>query len=114
LKIHKLDIPLLNSFDQKPTGEFAIAKAELYQLDGVDDFKIVPDTLTIIEVPAQPSECHANYDYAGILHIPYINMEDFIIINGVVIGSVTKTYDITMQQLPLQPDVFHLDSYIQR
>ncbi len=112
VKIHQLDIPLLNPITQEPTGEFALATVDLSLIDGADDFKMISDTLTIIEVPVEPSECNANYDYDGILHIPYIDMEDFIILNGVVIGSVTKTYDVTMQQLPLSPDVFHLEEYI--
>ena len=103
---------MLNPINQKPTGEFALATVDLSLIDGADDFKIISDTLAIIEVPVQPSECNAKYSYEGILHIPYIDMEDYIILNGVVIGSVTKTYDITMHQLPLNPEVFHLESYI--
>ena len=112
VKIPQLDIPLLNPITQEPTGEFAVATVDLSLIEGADDFKVISDTLEIIEVTTKSSECHANYDYKGILHIPYIDMEDFIVLNDVVIGSVTKTYDVTMHQLPLSPDVFHLESYI--
>ena len=112
INILKLDIPLLNPITQEPTGEFAVATVDLSLIEGADDFKIIPETLEVIEVTTRSSECNANYDYKGILHIPYIDMEDFIVLNGIVIGSVTKTYEVTMHQLPLSPDVFHLESYM--
>jgi len=97
---------------QKPTGEMAVSHVDLSLIEGVDDFKIVPGTLEITEVVSTASECHATYNYNGTLHIPNIDVERVIVLPpGIIAGSVTKTYAATLHQLPLSPDVFHLDEY---
>jgi len=113
VRIPFLDIPLLAPFTQKPTGEVAVARVDLSLIDGADDFKIVPDTLEVIEVVSEASACHATYSYDGTLYIPNVDVQVVIILPpGIVAESVTRTYEATLHQLPLSPDVFHLDSYL--
>jgi hypothetical protein len=112
VKIPFLDIPLLNPLTQKPTGEVAVAHVDLSLIDGADDFKIVPDTLEVTEVVSEASECHATYNYDGVLHIPNIDVQSVIILPpGIIADSITRTFEATLQQLPLSPDVFHLEEY---
>jgi len=48
----------------------------------------------------------------GILHIPNLDVEEVIILPpGIVVGSFTRTFEATLHQLPLDPDVFHLEEY---
>ena len=113
LKIPFLDIEMIDPITQQPTGEMAVAHVDLSLIEGVDDFKIVPDNLGIIEIASEESECHATYTYrGGILHIPNLDVEEVIILPpGIVVGSFTRTFEATLHQLPLDPDVFHLEEY---
>ncbi len=91
LTIPFLDIKMIDPITQLPTGEMAVAHIELSLLEGVNDFKIVPDNIGIIEIASEESECHATYTYkGGILHIPNLDVEEVIILPpGIVVGSFT-------------------------
>ena len=113
VRIPFLDIPLLDPLTQSPTGEVAVAHVDLSLIEGADDFKIVPDSLEVTEVASEASECHATYSYQGVLHIPNVDVQTVIILPpGIVVDSVTKTYAVTLHQLPLSPDVFHLEEVV--
>ena len=113
VRIPFLDIPLLDPLTQTPTGEVAVAHVDLSLIEGADDFKIVSDTLEVTDVVSEASECHATYSYDGVLHIPNVDVQTVIILPpGIVADSVTRTYEAILYQLPLSPDVFHLESYL--
>jgi len=112
VRIPFLDIPLLDPLTQSPTGEVAVSHVDLSLIEGADDFKIVPDSLEVTDVASEASECHATYSYQGVLHIPNVDVQTVIILPpGIVADSVTRTYAATLHQLPLSPDVFHLEEY---
>ena len=113
VRIPFLDIPLLDPLTQSQTGEVAIARVDLSLIEGADDFKILPDTLEVTDVASESSECHAIYSYDGILYLPNVDVQTVIILPpGIVVDIVTRTYEAILYQLPLSPDVFHLESYL--
>lgn len=112
IRIPFLDISLLDPLTQSPTGEVAVAQVDLSLLEGSEDFKIVPNSLEVREVVPEASECHAVYNYQGTLHIPTVDIQKVVILPpGIVAESSVMTYEANLRQLPLSPDVFHLESY---
>ena len=113
LTIPFLDIEMIDPITQQPTGEMAVAHVDLSLKEGADDFVIIPDTLNVIEIAPEASECNALYTYkGGTLHIPNLDVEEIIVLPpGIVAGSVTRTYEATLRQLPLTPEIFHLEEY---
>jgi len=112
VRIPFLDIPLLDPLTQELSGEVAVARVDMSLIEGTEDFKVAPDTLEVMEVAQGRNECHAVYSYDGTLYIPNVDVQQVVILPpSIVAGSVVRTYEATLHQLPLNPDVFHLDSY---
>jgi hypothetical protein len=113
LKLPLLDVPLLDPLTGQPTGEKAVFKGHLNLIDGVEDFKIIPDSMEFVEMLEEDSECHATYSYADrAIHIPFVDVPSVMLLPpGVVIPGPTRVFEADLQQLPLSEEVFHLNSY---
>jgi hypothetical protein len=108
-----LDIPLLDPMTGEPTGETAVFKGALSILDGVEDFKIIPDSMAFIEMLEGDNKCHGTYSYADrTIHIPFVDVPSVMVIPpGIIIPGPIQVFEASMQQLPLANDVFHLKDY---
>jgi len=113
LKLPLLDIPLLDPLTGQPTGEKAVFKGDLDLMEGVEDFKIVPDSMEFVEMLEEDNECHATYSYADrAIHIPFVDVPSVMVLPpGVVMRGPTRVFKADLQQLPLSEEVFHLNSY---
>jgi hypothetical protein len=112
IRVPSLGIPLLDPFTQKSTGEVVLASVDLSLLDGTEDFQIIPDSLVVTNTIVETSDCRSVYNYDGTLHIPNIDIQEVIMLPpNIIVGSVTRTYEVTLKQLTLTPDVFHLEEY---
>ncbi len=108
-----LDIPLLDPITGQPTGDTAVFKGKLELIDGVEDFKVIPDSVAFIEMLEEEDECHAAYSYADrTIHIPFVDVPSVMVLPpGVVVPGPVQVFEVTLQQLPLANDVFHLKDY---
>ncbi|MEK8019051.1 MAG: Calx-beta domain-containing protein, partial [Candidatus Parabeggiatoa sp.] len=113
LVIPLLDIPLLDPLTEEPTGGIAVFNGDLNLINGVEDFKVIPDSMAFIEMLEGDNECHATYSYADrTIHIPFVDVPSVMVLPpNVVVPGPTQVFDATMQQLPLSDDVFHLKGY---
>ncbi len=113
LTIPLLDLPLLDPVTGKPTGDTAVFKGEMGLISGVDDFKVVPDSMVFIEMLKGDSKCHAKYSYADrVIKIPFADVPSVMVLPpSVVVPGPTQVFEVTMQQLPMSEDVFHMTEY---
>jgi len=113
LKLPYIDIPLLDPITGQATGDTAVFKGDLDLIDGVEDFKVIPDSLAFIDMLEEESECHATYSYKDrTMHIPFVEVPSVMILPpDVVVPGPVQVFKATLQQLPLSEDVFHLKDY---
>ncbi|MCV6637162.1 Calx-beta domain-containing protein [Candidatus Albibeggiatoa sp. nov. NOAA] len=108
-----LDIPLLDPITGEPTGGIAVFEGDLNLINGVDDFKVVSDSISFIEMLEGDSECHATYSYIDrVMLIPFVDVPSVMVLPpGIVVPGPTQVFEVELQQLPLSDDVFHLKGY---
>jgi len=112
-----IDIPLLSPISGEPTGEIAVFSGKLKQVKGVEDFEILGNNLSFIKTIPQYDETHARYEYndgifsnggklKACVSVPSIA----IIPPNTRIITDSKNYKVSLRQLAVSPNIFHLES----
>lgn len=111
------DIPLLDVFTGKPTGEIAVFGLSLQQLGGVDDFKIVDNSLKFDKFLSTYDKNHALYEYNDSLFsnggklILCVSLPQVVVVPiNVQIPTPERRFEVVMRQLAIDPSVFHVES----
>lgn len=111
------DIPLLDVFTGKPTGEIAVFGLSLQQLGGVDDFKIVDNSLKFDKFLSTYDKNHALYEYndslfsnGGKLTLCVSLPQVVVVPINVQIPTPERRFEVVMRQLAIDPSVFHVES----
>ncbi len=117
VNLPKIDIPLLSPIDGKPTGEIAIFSGQLEQMSGVEDFKIRPDSLKFLSFSKAYDPSHARYSFntglfsnGGLLKTCVAVPQIIVIPPNIPIYTDPKHYLVTLRQLAVSPDTFHVES----
>ena len=113
ITIPMLDMPLLNSMTGEPNGNIAVLKAELQMTEGVGDFKMIPESVSIVSGVEPNAECHASYSYnTRIMHLPFVDVSSIIVLPpNIVIDGPIQVFEANLQQLQLYNDIYHLKYY---
>jgi GH18 family chitinase len=113
ITIPMLDMPLLDSMTGEPNGNIAVLQAELAMTEGVGDFKMIPESVSVIAGEQPNAECHASYSYeTRIMHLPFVDVSSTIMLPpNIVIDGPIQVFDANLQQLQLYNDIFHLKDY---
>jgi subtilisin family serine protease len=113
ITIPMLDMPLLDSMTGEPNGNIVVLQAELAMTEGVGDFKMIPDSISVISGVEPNAECHASYSYnTRILHLPFVDVSSTIMLPpNIVIDGPVQVFDANLQQLQLYNEIFHLKDY---
>lgn len=113
----KIDVPLLSPIDGKPTGEIAVFSGQLEQVPGVEDFKIKPDSLKFLNFSTTYDPSHARYNFntglfsnGGLLKTCVAVPRIIVIPPNTPIYTDPKHYFVTLRQLAVSPDTFHVES----
>jgi len=112
-----IDIPLLSPISGEPTGEIAVFSGKIKQVQGVEDFEILGNSLSFIKTIPQYDETHARYEYndgifsnggklKACVSVPSIA----IIPPNTRIITDSKNYKVSLRQLAVSPNIFHLES----
>jgi hypothetical protein len=111
------DIPLLDPWTGKPTGEIAVFGMNLKQLDGVDDFKIVDNSVAFKSFISTFDKNHARYDYndslfsnGGKLTLCISLPQVVVIPINIQIPTPEQRFEVVMRQLAVDSSVFHIES----
>lgn len=115
--IPALDVPLLEPFSGKPTGEIAVFSAELQQMAGVDDFQLVGNKLIFSKFAPTFDPNHARYDFndqmfsnGGKLNVCVLIPQVIIVPPNIQIPTEPKKFDVNLRQLAVDQAVFHVES----
>ncbi|WP_069473001.1 S8 family serine peptidase [Candidatus Marithrix sp. Canyon 246] len=113
ITIPMLDMPLLDSLTGEPNGNIAVLQAELAMTEGVGDFKMIPESISIIAGEEPNAECHASYSYnTRIMHFPFVDVASTIVLPpNIVIDGPIQVFEANLQQLQLYNEIFHLKDY---
>jgi len=112
-----IDIPLLSPISGEPTGEIAVFSGEIKQIQGIDDFEIVANSLTFSNIISQYDQTHARYEYNGGIFATGgklkagVSVPSILIIppnTRIVTGS--KKYQISLRHFTVSPGILHLES----
>ncbi|MCP4699402.1 MAG: hypothetical protein GY862_21530 [Gammaproteobacteria bacterium] len=110
-----LEVLVLDPITQQPTGEILVVSMDLELLLGRGDFTIAPGSLTVLNTAWQSSSCHARHSYAErSIYIPWVDVEQVILLPGGSTTSLWRTYEVTLKELPLDVNVYQLESYTLR
>jgi len=119
VSIQKLDVALLSPLDGKPTGEIAVFEAQLKQAPGVADFQILPNTLKFLSMSDAFNPDHARFDWqeeifslGGKLQM-CVSVPSVVVIQGMQIPTINKTYSVSMRTLAINQGVFHIDEVVE-
>jgi hypothetical protein len=114
--IQKIDVPTLSPLDGKPTGVIAVFEAKLQQMQGVSDFKLVPDSLKYISSSNAFDPNNARFEWnegmfnaAGKLQM-CVGVPSVVVVNGMKFPTSTKNYSVVMKTLAVDSGVFHIDT----
>ncbi len=117
VSLSKIDIPLLSPIDGKETGEIAVFSAQLEQVSGVEDFKIKPNSLQFLSFSKAYDPSHARYSFntglfsnGGLLKTCVAVPQIIVIPPNTPIYTDPKHYLVTLRQLAVSPDTFHVES----
>lgn len=117
LSIPTVDIPVIDPFTGKGTGNYAVFNSTLQMLDGVEDFKI--KTINYLNMLSAQDPTHATYEYfydntsfsnGGALSICVSVPQVVIIPPGIQVVTTLMKFEVVMQQLALDNTVFHISS----
>ena len=113
ITIPMLDMPLLDSLTGEPNGNISVLQAELAMTEGVGDFKMIPESISVISGVEPNAECHASYSYnTRIMHLPFVDVSSTIVLPpNIVIDGPIQVFDANLQQLQLYNEIFHLKDY---
>jgi subtilisin family serine protease len=113
ITIPMLDMPLLDSMTGEPNGNIVVLQAELEMTEGVGDFKMIPDSISVISGIEPNAECHASYSYeTRIMHFPFVDVASTIVLPpNIVIDGPIQVFEANLQQLQLYNEIFHLKDY---
>ena len=113
ITIPMLDMPLLDSLTGEPNGNIAVLQAELAMTEGVGDFKMIPESVSVIAGEQPNAECHASYSYnTRIMHLPFVDVSSTIVLPpNIVIDGPIQVFESNLQQLQLYNEIFHLKDY---
>lgn len=117
VNLPKIDIPLLSPIDGKESGEIAVFSGQLEQVQGVDDFKIKPNSLQFLNFSKAYNPSHARYSFntglfsnGGALKTCVSVPSVIIIPPNTPIYTTPKHYLVTLRQLAVSADTFHVES----
>lgn len=118
VNLPKIDIPLLSPIDGKETGEIAVFSAQLEQVSGVDDFKILPNSLQFLNFSKTYDPSHARYNFntglfsnGGLLKTCAAVPQVIVIPPNIPIYTTPKHYLVTLRQLAVSADTFHVETF---
>jgi len=113
LFIPLINMPLLDPITGRPVGKAAVFKGTLELVEGVEDFKVLPNSMSFVKMLTKNNKCHASYSYTNRrIHIPYLNVPSVMVVPpNVVAPGPTQVFQAYLQQLPLSDDIFHLIHY---
>jgi YVTN family beta-propeller protein len=117
--IPAIDIVALSPITGAPSNEISVFSVKLQQMTGVEDFKIIPESLMFIDSVTKYNPNHARYEYStGIFNnggtvqlcvsVPNVIVSPL----NAVIATPSKKYNVTLRQLAVYPDVFHVESIV--
>jgi len=97
----------------QPNGNIAVLKAELQMTEGVGDFKIIPESVSIVSGVEPNNKCHASFSYnTRIMHLPFVDVSSTIMLPpNIVIDGPKQVFKANLQQLQLYNDIYHLKDY---
>ncbi len=120
MTIPAVDIPMLDPIMSMMTGTLAVFTGQLKIAEGIEDFQLVPESLTYLNDITQHDACHAEYTYAidlfnngGLLYLPFVEVPRVMLIPPdlqVPLGP-TQIFEVTLRQLAIDPTVFHIVDY---
>lgn len=119
LSVPKVDAVELDIFGGNPTGDVIVFSAKLYQFGGVHDFMI--NSVDFLNFASyNPNSTNAVYEYqqgliftGGKLTL-CAAVPGRVIIGDKVVDTPPKYYLVTMQQLAIDPNVFHITSMVRQ
>jgi len=113
LSLPYLDTPLLDPATGRSIGKTGVLKCQLKLVEGVKNFKVIPDSVEFLGLLDKQNKCHAIYFYANrTIKIPIMDVPSVMVLpGGGVVPGPTQIFEVTMQQLPISDDVFQLKGY---
>lgn len=113
LYIPLINIPLLDPITGRPIGKSAVFRGSLQLVEGVEDFKVIPSSMSFVKMLTKNNKCHATYSYTNrMITIPYVNVPSVMVVPpNVVVPGPTQVFHVRLQLLPLSEDIFHLVYY---
>jgi hypothetical protein len=117
VSIPAIDIATLDPLTGKPIpNQIATFSAQLQQQLGVDDFRLLENSLQFLGMVAQADLSHARYIYnddlfsnGGILEM-CARVENVVSLPlGMLIPTPPQFYKVKLRQLAVQPDIFHVE-----
>jgi hypothetical protein len=113
ITIPMLDMPLLDSMTGEPNGNMAVLKADLQMTEGVGDFKMIPESISVLSDVEPNNECHASFSYeTRIMHLPFVDVSSTIMLPpNIVIDGPIQVFKANLQQLQLYNEIYHLKDY---
>lgn len=118
VNLPKIDIPLLSPIDGKETGEIAVFSAQLEHVSGVDDFKILPNSLQFLNFSKTYDPSHARYNFntglfsnGGLLKTCVVVPQVIVIPPNIPIYTTPKHYLVTLRKLAVSADTFHVETF---
>ena len=113
ITIPMLDMPLLDSLTGEPNGNMAVLKADLQMTEGVGDFKMIPESISVLSDVEPNNECHASFSYeTRIMHLPFVDVSSTIMLPpNIVIDGPIQVFEANLQQLQLYNEIYHLKDY---
>ena len=108
-----VDIDLFNPLTEQATGEVAMFKGSLELLPGIEDFQLISDTIEYLGITEGDNDCHATYSYVDkTIYIPYLDVSSMMLLpSGISLSGPVQVYEVTLQQLQLSEDIFHLKEF---
>ncbi len=112
-----IDIPLLSPISGEPTGEIAVFSGKVKQLQGIDDFEIISNSLSFVNIISQYDQTHARYEYNDGIFANGGKLKACVSVPSIVvlppntrIVTGTKNYRVVLRHLAAYPNVLHLES----
>lgn len=112
-----VDVPLLDPFTGMPSGEVGVFSAKLQMQAGIEDFKL--QDITYIEMADDFAPNHAWYQYfvsnsmfsdGGKLGVCVAVPQVITLPTGAQMVADTKKLWVTLKQLAIAPDIFHIEN----